>query len=97
LLTTDFNPVFQNPEWPLHLLAIITLGIVGTAIAMLLMNSLIRYTSAVFATSVTYIIPIFAIGWGILDGEQITIQHLTCMAVIMLGVYLSNQDSLPEV
>lgn len=91
LLSTDFDPVFQNTKWPLHLLAITALGIIGTAIAMLLMNSLIRYTSAVFATSVTYIIPIFAIGWGILDGEQITLLHIACMTVIMLGVYLINQ------
>lgn len=91
LLSTDFDPVFQNTKWPLHLLAITALGIIGTAIAMLLMNSLIRYTSAVFATSVTYIIPIFAIGWGILDGERITMLHIGCMTVIMLGVYLINQ------
>ena len=91
LLTTDFDPVLQNPDWPIHLLAIAALGIIGTAIAMLLMNSLIRYTSAVFATSVTYIIPIFAIGWGIMDGEQITLLHIGCMTVIMLGVYLINR------
>ena len=91
LLTTDFDPVFQNPGWPLHLLAIAALGIIGTAIAMLLMNSLIRYTSAVYATSVTYIIPIFAIAWGIIDGEQITMLHIGCMAIILLGVYLTNR------
>jgi len=91
LLTTDFDPVFQNPGWPLHLLAIATLGIIGTAIAMLLMNSLIRYTSAVYATSVTYIIPIFAITWGIIDGERITLLHIACMAIILLGVYLTNR------
>ncbi len=90
LLTTNFEPVLQNPDWPVHLLAIATLGIIGTAMAMLLMNSLIRYTSTVYATSVTYIIPIFAIGWGILDGERITFLHICCMAVIMIGVYLIN-------
>jgi drug/metabolite transporter (DMT)-like permease len=90
LLTTDFQPVFDSPGWPTHLLALAILGIVGTALAMLLMNSLIRYTSAVFTSSVTYIIPVFAIGWGILDGEKITLLHVGSMALILLGVYLIN-------
>ena len=91
LLTTDFHPVFQNPSWPLHLGALITLGIIGTALTIPLMNNLIRYTSAVFASSVTYIIPIFAVGWGILDGETITLAHGACMALILMGVYLINR------
>lgn len=91
LLTTDFQPVFQNPNWPYHFLALATLGIIGTALAMILMNSMIRYTSAVFAASVTYIIPIFAIGWGLIDGERISILHLACMGIILLGVNLTNR------
>jgi len=91
LLTTDFAPVVENPNWPVHLLALAGLGIVGTALAMLLMNSLIRYASAVYASSVTYIIPIFAIMWGIVDNEKITLLHLVCMLFILLGVYLINK------
>ena len=91
LLMTDFTPVVENPNWPIHLLALAALGIVGTAIAMLLMNSLIRYASAVYASSVTYIIPIFAIMWGIVDNERITALHMACMLFILLGVYLINK------
>lgn len=91
LLTTDFAPALENPSWPIHLLALTGLGIIGTALAMVLMNSLIRYSSAVYASSVTYIIPIFAIMWGILDGENITVLHLACMLFILLGVYLINK------
>ena len=57
---------------------------------MLLMNSLIRHSSAVAASSVTYIIPIFAIVWGVLDGEKVTLLHLICMGFILTGVYLIN-------
>lgn len=96
LLTTDFTPALENPSWPIHLLALAGLGIVGTALAMVLMNSLIRYSSAVYASSVTYIIPIFAIMWGVLDGENITILHLACMIFILLGVYLINKKSKPK-
>jgi len=90
LLSTDLQPVFQNSNWPVHFAALAVLGIIGTAMAMILMNSLIRYTPAIFTTSVTYIIPIFAIGWGILDGEKITLLHVACMALILAGVYLIN-------
>ncbi len=95
LLTTDFGPVAEHPNWPVHLAALATLGIVGTAFAMLLMNSLIRYTSAIFASSVTYIIPIFAILWGLIDGETITAGDLIFMAVILAGVYLINGRGNP--
>jgi len=93
LLTTSFAPVWANPAWPVHLLALAALGIVGTALAMLLMNSLIRYSSAVAASSVTYIIPIFAIIWGVIDGEKVTSLHLVCMAIILAGVYLISRKS----
>jgi drug/metabolite transporter (DMT)-like permease len=90
LLTTNFEPVIAHPGWPMHLLALATLAIAGTALAMLMMNSLIRHSSAVAASSVTYIIPVFAILWGILDNEIITILHLACMSLILAGVYLIN-------
>jgi drug/metabolite transporter (DMT)-like permease len=93
LLTTNFEPVLATPDWPLHLLALAGLGIVGTAMAGLLMNSLIRYASAVGAASVTYIIPIFAIMWGFFDHEKITLLHLICMGLILAGVYLINLKS----
>lgn len=93
LLTTDFSSVMLSDNWMAHLSAVAVLGIVGTAIAMLIMYSLIRYTSAVFASSVTYIIPIFAIFWGLMDNENITLLHLSFMLMILVGVYLINRKS----
>ena len=90
LLTTNFAPVLAIPEWPLHLLASATLGIVGSALSMLLMNSLLRHSSAVAASSVTYVIPVFAIMWGLLYGEKITLLHIICMGFILAGVYIIN-------
>jgi drug/metabolite transporter (DMT)-like permease len=91
LLTSDFSAVTSNPNWIGHLMALVFLGIMGTAFAMLIMNTLIRFTSAVFASSVTYIIPIFAIFWGILDGEAITYWHILFMTVVLIGVYMINR------
>ena len=90
LLTTNLQIVTTHAGWPFHLLALATLGIMGTALALLLMNSLIRHSSAVTASSVTYVIPIFAILWGLVDHEQITLLHLLCMALILIGVYLTH-------
>jgi drug/metabolite transporter (DMT)-like permease len=92
-LTTDLNPAFHSNEWLTHFAALAFLGIVCTAFAMLIMNSLIRYTSAVFASSVTYIIPVFAIFWGLLDNEVITWLHLSFMIVVLAGVYLINRKA----
>jgi drug/metabolite transporter (DMT)-like permease len=91
LLTTNFAPALANPGWPLHLLALAALGILGSALAMLLMNSLIRHSTPVAASSVTYVIPIFAILWGLLYGEKVTLLHLICMGFILAGVYLINR------
>ncbi|MCT4614251.1 MAG: DMT family transporter [Marinifilaceae bacterium] len=91
LFSSDFIPQLTNTGLSYSLLALITLGVIGSAIAMIFMNSLIRYSSAVFASSVTYIIPIFAILWGVLDNEVVNYKHLLCMSAILIGVYLINK------
>jgi len=91
LFTTNLEPVFQQPDWQLHFAALALLGIVGTALALVFMNSLIRRVSPIYAASVTYIIPIFAILWGIVDGEKISLFHLVFMTVIMAGVYIISR------
>jgi len=92
LLTSNFEPVIHSDGWIIHLSALALLGIIGTALAMLIMYSLIRYTSAVFASSVTYIIPIFAIFWGLLDNETITVLHAGFMVLVLFGIYLINRN-----
>ena len=91
--TTNFKSVVQSDNWGIHFAALAFLGIICTAFAMLIMNSLIRYTSAVYASSVTYIIPIFAIFWGLLDAEPITWLHIIFMAIVLIGVYLINRKT----
>ncbi len=92
LLTTDFlSVVGTTPQswYSLGYLAI--LGIVGTAIALVLFNVLIQMTSTVFATAVTYIIPVIAVLWGLLDGEQLFPLHYVGMGLILVGVYIVNK------
>lgn len=67
------------------------LGIVGTALALIVFNHLVQLTTPVFTSSVTYIIPIVAIIWGLVDGETIYALHYVGMVGILLGVYLVNR------
>lgn len=67
------------------------LGVVGTSLAVLVFNYLIKHTSVLFAASVTYIIPVFAMAWGFVFGEDITVHYFLGMGVIILGVWLVNR------
>lgn len=70
---------------------LILLGIFSTGLATVLFYQLIQMTSAVFASSVTYLIPLVALMWGTLDGENIGLAQLAGMGIILLGVWLINQ------
>jgi drug/metabolite transporter (DMT)-like permease len=92
LLFSDIQTNFAaKPNSLSALLSIMALGMSSTAIAMVLFNYLIQFTSAVFASSVTYLIPLVAIFWGMVDGELLTMNQIICMIGIMIGVYLANQ------
>lgn len=69
---------------------IAVLSIVGTAIAVILFNQLIAATSTLFASSVTYFIPIIAVLIGISFGETINIGQIGAMMVILFGVFIAN-------
>ena len=67
---------------------IFILAFLGTALAKVMFNELVAISSPVFSISITYLLPIVAIGWGVLDGEVFTwFQWMGC-AFILLGVYL---------
>lgn len=66
------------------------LALIGTALAKIIFNRLIQLSDPVFSTSVTYLIPIVALFWGILDGESFSLWQLLAGGIILLGVYLSN-------
>jgi drug/metabolite transporter (DMT)-like permease len=56
-----------------------------------LFNHLVKITTPIFTSSVTYLIPIIAVMWGILDGETLLIGHYLGMAAIIFGVFLANR------
>lgn len=70
---------------------LLILAVVGTGVAKVLFNKLVQISTPVFATSVTYLIPIVALFWGILDGEQFGLSQLGAAGLIIFGVYLANR------
>lgn len=92
LLTTDFTQrTLSRPDALFSLISIFILGAIATAFGLAIFNNLIKTTSAVFASSVTYLIPIMAIGWGIIDNEPLFPLHFTGMGIIILGIFLINK------
>ena len=73
------------------LLYIAILAVICTSLAVVIFNKLIKDSSAIFASSVTYLIPAVAISWGVLDGENILFSHIFGAAIILCGVYLVNK------
>lgn len=71
------------------------LTVFGTAIAMLLYFKLIQNTSAVFASISSYLLPVVAIIWGILDGEKFTFWYVLGGVLILIGIYLIREKKLP--
>jgi drug/metabolite transporter (DMT)-like permease len=88
---TDTLHTFQNnPMASQGIFYIIILSIVGTAFAVVLFNRIIAFSSALFASSVTYFIPIVAVFIGFAFGETLTIGQILSMLVVLTGVVIAN-------
>lgn len=70
---------------------VVLLGCMSTAVATLIFNSMLKISTPLFASSVTYLMPIVSVGWGLLDGEKLYAGHYIGMAAILGGVYLANR------
>jgi len=68
------------------------LAVVGTGIALVAFNKLIKMTSPVFASSVTYMIPVVAILWGVIDGEKFKPAYFFWFLLIIAGIVLVNAN-----
>lgn len=91
LFCTDFREVVYHSETQHAMLFIMVLGVVGTGIANILFFKLIQISSPVFASSVTYLIPVVAFFWGMIDNEMLTLIQFLGAFIILIGVYLANK------
>jgi len=83
----------NNEDVKVALFCLLILSIVGTVFAKILFNKFVQIASPVFASSVTYTLPIVALFWGLLDGEVFTLNQLFATVIILTGVYLANKKS----
>lgn len=90
-LSGGWQAAWQHPEGMKGLGYIFYLAAVGTVVGSILYFWLLQRTSAIFATSVTYLLPVGAITVGALDGESIGFIDLIGTTVILLGVYLARK------
>ena len=89
--TNSFAQILGHPAAFSSMVAILILSLVGTVMATVLYYSLVVTTSPVFASSVTYLMPIVACIWGFVDGETIGLIHLFSFLLIILGILLIKE------
>jgi drug/metabolite transporter (DMT)-like permease len=94
-LIANFNSgtlktIQSNPHAYEGLFYISILSIVGTALALILFNRIISLSSTLFASIVTYLIPIVAVIIGFWFKEKINIYQILSMLVVIVGVLIAN-------
>ena len=90
---TNSFTALSNPNTLKGLPYLITLSLIGTAFAVLLFNYMVAISTPLFASSVTYIIPIIALFFGVLDGEKFDLVNILWMILIFIGVYLMGKKT----
>lgn len=91
LFCTDFTTKMDLAQTHTAMFYVMILGIVGTGVANVIFYKLIQISSPIFASSVTYLIPIVACFWGLFDNELLTSLQLIGAFIILVGVYLANK------
>jgi len=93
LFFTDFRlHLAEHPQASSSLIYTSILGVVGSALSVIAYNYLINRAGTVFASSCTYLIPIVALFWGLLDGESVNFSQMACVLALIFSVYLLNRD-----
>lgn len=92
LLFSGFFTEFENTSQTLESLGYLSiLTVMGTAIAIILYYKLIQNTTPVFASTVTYLLPLVAVIWGLIDGESFSLWYVIGGLLILWGIYLIRE------
>ncbi|WP_026703525.1 DMT family transporter [Flavobacterium soli] len=89
LCCTDFFEIVNQSETQTSMLYVGILAVLGTCVANVVYFRLIQISSPIFASSVTYLLPLVAIFWGVLDHESLTPVQFLGAFIVLVGVYLS--------
>jgi len=87
------HKIITEPQSWVGLGYMAVLSVVGTGLALIIFNYLIKISTPVFASSVTYMIPVVAILWGVLDNEPFRLIYLIWVVLILGGVFLVNKKA----
>jgi len=91
LFSTNFFEVLNHHPKALSSLGYAAiLGVVGSALSVIAFNELIKMSNPVFASTTTYLIPVVAVFWGLMDGEIITSIQVFSIAIILAAIWLIN-------
>ena len=91
-----FSDFASDPLIIESIIYIVILALFGTAIAKVLYIKLLAISTPVFSVSTSYLMPVVAIFWGLLDGEEFKLTQFTGTAIILLGVYLVTKKKAPK-
>ncbi|WP_445432059.1 DMT family transporter [Chryseobacterium indoltheticum] len=87
LLSTGFVSQFTfTKENMIGLGFVSLLSVFGTGLAMMMNYRLLKVSTPLFASTVTLLMPIVAIIWGVLDGEKLTALQFAGTIVIIAGL-----------
>lgn len=86
----SFFVISHNNKAIEGLIFISILSIIGTAFALIIFNRLIALSTTLFASSVTYLIPIVAVFIGLSFGEEISLLQIASMSIVICGVFIAN-------
>lgn len=89
---TNFSEIaFSSPQHIQSFIYVAILAIFGSSISLVLFTKLVQLTNAIYASTVTYLIPIVALVWGVGTGESLGWIHLFGVGAILGGVYIANK------
>ena len=91
LLFSDFSAPMHTDNWVRNLCFIGILAVLGSATALVIYYLLIRDTSPIYASSVTYFIPVVATLWGLADNEHFSSSMVISVVFIFAGVFIINK------
>ena len=91
-----FSDFTSNPLILESIVYIVILALFGTAVAKVMYIKLLAISTPVFSVSTTYLMPVVAIFWGLLDGEEFKLTQFIGTSIILLGVYLVTKKKAPN-
>lgn len=82
---------YNSPETWEALGYLVFLTVVSTTLVIFLFFKLVQDTSAVFASTISLLIPVVAVLWGLLDGEKFTFWYAVSGILIIVGIYFIRE------